>query len=55
VSLLFFGGLWGVWGLIFAVPLATLVHAVHKAWTSSLTRPTPVSSVEQKTAETIPG
>ncbi len=54
VALLFFGGLWGVWGLIFAVPLATLVHAVYKAWTSSLTRPTPVS-VEQKDAETIPG
>jgi putative permease len=44
VALLFFGGVWGVWGLIFAVPLATLVHAVYKAWTSSLMRPTPVDA-----------
>jgi putative permease len=30
-AVLIFGGLWGFWGLIFAVPLATLVHAVIKA------------------------
>ena len=54
VALLVFGGIWGVWGLIFAVPLATLVHAVYKAWTSSLKRPTPVGVVQEET-ETIPG
>ena len=32
VSLLIFGGLWGIWGLFFAIPLATLVHAVIKTW-----------------------
>ena len=32
VSLLVFGGLWGIWGLFFAIPLATLFHAVIKAW-----------------------
>jgi len=32
VALLLFGGLWGIWGLFFAIPLATLVHAVIKAW-----------------------
>lgn len=32
VSLLVFGGLWGLWGLFFAIPLATLVHAVIKTW-----------------------
>lgn len=32
VSILVFGGLWGVWGLFFAIPLATLVHAVLKSW-----------------------
>jgi len=32
VAVLVFGGLWGIWGLIFAIPLATLVHAVIKAW-----------------------
>ncbi|MCG6895220.1 MAG: AI-2E family transporter, partial [Desulfobacteraceae bacterium] len=29
-AVLLFGGLWGVWGLFFAIPLATLVHAVIK-------------------------
>ena len=33
-AVLVFGGLWGFWGLIFAVPLATLVHAVIKAFFS---------------------
>ena len=32
VAVLFFGGLWGVWGVFFAIPLATLVQAVLKAW-----------------------
>jgi putative permease len=42
VAILVFGGLWGFWGLVFAIPLATLVHSVYKAWTSSLKRPIPV-------------
>ena len=32
VAVLFFGGLWGVWGVFFAIPLATLVQAVLNAW-----------------------
>jgi len=28
VSVLFFGGLWGFWGVFFAIPLATLVKSV---------------------------
>ena len=32
VAVLFFGGLWGIWGLFFAIPLATLVHALIKTW-----------------------
>ncbi len=35
VAVLFFGGLWGVWGVFFAIPLATFVHALLKAWPSS--------------------
>lgn len=31
VAVLFFGGLWGVWGVFFAIPLATLVQAVLNA------------------------
>ncbi len=32
ISVLVFGGLWGFWGVFFAIPLATLVHAILKAW-----------------------
>jgi putative permease len=34
IAVLFFGGLWGVWGVFFAIPLATLVQAVINAWPS---------------------
>ncbi len=36
VALLVFGGIWGIWGLFLAIPLATLVHAVIRAWFSKL-------------------
>ena len=32
LAVLFFGGLWGFWGVFFAIPLATLVQAVINAW-----------------------
>jgi len=32
VAILVFGGLWGFWGVFFAIPLATLVQAVLRAW-----------------------
>lgn len=32
VAVLFFGGLWGFWGVFFAIPLASLVKAVINAW-----------------------
>ena len=31
-AILVFGGLWGFWGVFFAIPLATLVQAVMQAW-----------------------
>ena len=31
-AVLIFGGLWGIWGVFFAIPLATLIHAVINAW-----------------------
>ncbi len=31
-AVFFFGGLWGVWGVFFAIPLATLINAVINAW-----------------------
>ena len=32
VAILYFGGVWGFWGVFFAIPLATLVKAVLAAW-----------------------
>ena len=32
VAVLAFGGLWGVWGVFFAIPLATLIKAIINAW-----------------------
>lgn len=34
IALVFFGGVWGLWGVFFAIPLATLIQAVLKAWPS---------------------
>jgi putative permease len=34
VAVVFFGSLWGIWGVFFAIPLATLVQAILKAWPS---------------------
>ena len=36
VAVLAFGGLWGVWGVFFAIPLATLLKAIHNAWPRGL-------------------
>jgi len=32
MAVLIFGGLWGFWGVFFAIPLATLIKAVLRAW-----------------------
>jgi putative permease len=32
VAVLIFGGLWGFWGVFFAIPLAALVKAILNAW-----------------------
>ena len=34
-AVLVFGGLWGFWGLFFAIPLATVIQAVLRAWPRS--------------------
>jgi putative permease len=43
IAVLFFGGLWGFWGVFFAIPLATLVKAVGTAWSN----PKELDEVEQ--------
>jgi putative permease len=35
MAVLIFGGLWGFWGVFFAIPLATLVKAVVNSWPGS--------------------
>lgn len=39
VAVLFFGGIWGLWGVFFAIPLATMLKAIFSAW--------PVQNVSQ--------
>ena len=34
IAVIFFGGLWGFWGVFFAIPLASLVKAIVTAWSS---------------------
>ena len=34
LAVLFFGGIWGLWGVFFAIPLATLIKAIINAWPS---------------------
>jgi putative permease len=34
LAVLFFGGIWGIWGVFFAIPLATLIKAIINAWPS---------------------
>ena len=36
VAILAFGSLWGIWGVFFAIPLATLIKAIFNAWPRSL-------------------
>jgi len=32
LAILVFGGIWGFWGVFFAIPLATLIKAIFNAW-----------------------
>ena len=48
IAVLVFGGLWGFWGVFFAIPLATLVKSLLNAWPRTrdvqLEAPTPSTS-----------
>lgn len=45
IAVLVFGGLWGFWGVFFAIPLATLVKAVITAWSGN---PGPVAEAPEQ-------
>jgi len=53
VAILVFGGLWGFWGIFFAIPLATVVQAVLKAW-PRLTNGEPTTVTGPAAEETQP-
>jgi putative permease len=53
VSILVFGGLWGFWGIFFAIPLATVVQAVLKAWPRASQDANPKEETSEET-ETSP-
>ena len=36
LAVLFFGGIWGLWGVFFAIPLATLIKAIINAWPTQI-------------------
>ena len=39
LAILFFGGIWGLWGVFFAIPLATLIKAIINSWPTRDTVP----------------
>jgi len=48
-AILLFGGMWGLWGVFFAIPLATLIKAVINAWPSQGDYPDPGATVQADT------
>ena len=51
LAILVFGGLWGFWGIFFAIPLATLVKAIINAWPRS---PLPEPETEAENPASAP-
>ena len=51
VAVLAFGGLWGFWGVFFAIPLATLVKAIYNAWPKNQLEEEPATVTEAGVAE----
>ena len=45
-AVLIFGGIWGFWGVFFAIPLASLVKAVITAWDTGTSN---IEQTEEKT------
>ena len=45
-ALLFFGSIWGFWGIFFSIPLATVVKAVLNAWMTATEAEPPAATIE---------
>lgn len=50
-AVLLFGGIWGFWGVFFAIPLATLVKAVMSAWREIPQAEEPEDELDQSISE----
>ena len=50
VAVLFFGGLWGFWGVFFAIPLAALVQVTVTLWPRVATEPNGLHNVKTGTS-----
>jgi len=44
IAILVFGGLWGIWGVFFAIPLATVANAIIRAWRQRTANNAPATS-----------
>ena len=59
-AVLLFGGLWGFWGVFFAIPLATVIQAILRAWprnmeaADSSTEPIDEDAPETSETDSIP-
>lgn len=51
LAVLVFGGIWGFWGVFFAIPLATLVKAVLDAWPQSKSVAEPKAILNNESTE----
>lgn len=51
ISILVFGGIWGFWGVFFAIPLATFIQAVIRAWSRRRFTPDANPGAEQAAAQ----
>ncbi|MBX2838068.1 MAG: AI-2E family transporter [Gammaproteobacteria bacterium] len=51
VAVLFFGGVFGIWGVFFAIPLATLAQSVLKAWPRPHATSDPSSDVSSESVK----
>jgi len=47
IAILVFGGIWGFWGVFFAIPLATVIQAVMNAWPRATADETPAGADSQ--------
>jgi len=59
LAILFFGGLWGFWGIFFAIPLATLVQAILRSWPrngvdETSEEPATTADIEQEDGQDAP-